>query len=156
MASPLQWVSNLLRASLTVAESLLRPRTPRTIPRKRTSRWPKRTFRRKFCPKVVRTFPENCRISCFDVSETSWRDYHGIELVSEMSEHYLVSFHYILIIIMIITIINFWLGLVGENPSIRLERTPQISKVAKFESEFLKTNKDITPQICRNLQTFVW
>ena len=71
MASPLQWVSNLLRASLTVAEWLLRPRTPRTVPRKRASRWPKRTFRRTFCPKVVRTFPENCRISCFNVSETS-------------------------------------------------------------------------------------
>ena len=45
---------------------------------------------------------------------------------------------------------------VGENPSTRLKRTPQISKVAKFESEFLKTNEDITSQICRNLQTFVW
>ena len=86
VASPLQWASNLLWASVIVAEWPLRPRTPRTIPRKRASRWPKRTFRRKFCPKVVRTFPENCRINCFDVSETSWRDYHGIELV-------FISFH---------------------------------------------------------------
>ena len=63
VASPLQWASNLLWASVIVAEWPLRPRTPRTIPRKRASRWPKRTFRRKFCPKVVRTFPENCRIA---------------------------------------------------------------------------------------------
>ena len=61
-----------------------------------------------------------------------------------MSEYYLVSFYMIITIIIIIIIItNFWLGLVSENPSARLERTPQISKVATFESEFLKTNEDI-------------
>ena len=40
--SPLQWASNLLRASSIVVGSPLRPITPRTNPLKRASKWPKR------------------------------------------------------------------------------------------------------------------
>ena len=32
----------------------------------------------------------------------------------------------------------------------------KVSKIAKFEIEFFKTNKDIAPQSREILQTFVW
>ena len=32
----------------------------------------------------------------------------------------------------------------------------KMRKIAKFESDFLKTYEDIAPQNCENLQTFVW
>ena len=47
---------------------------------------------------------------------------------------------------------NFWRGQVRENLSPPLE----ISKTAKLESDWLKTNENITPQGRTILQTFVW
>ena len=50
-------------------------------------------------------------------------------------------------------------GQVRESSSTPLERAPfnlKASKIAKFESDLLKTNEDIAPQSREILQTFVW
>ena len=41
---------------------------------------------------------------------------------------------------------QLWPGPVRENPSTPLERTLKISRIAKFESDLSKTNKEIAPQ----------
>ena len=37
-----------------------------------------------------------------------------------------------------------------------MKGAPKINKIAKFDSDLLKTNEDIAPQIREILQRFVW
>ena len=50
---------------------------------------------------------------------------------------------------------NFCHEQIRENPSYPLKKGLKISKIAKFETDLLKTNEGIAPQSPEVLQTFV-
>ena len=51
---------------------------------------------------------------------------------------------------------TFYMDQLGKTSRHHWKERLKMRKIAKFESDFLKTYEDIAPQNCENLQTFVW